>query len=31
MMKESIISNAAAFCARRMVRQYIEKFYLKLI
>jgi starch phosphorylase len=27
MMKESIKSNAARFSARRMVKQYIEKFY----
>jgi glucan phosphorylase len=29
LMKESIKSNAAAFSARRMVKQYIEKFYAK--
>jgi starch phosphorylase len=29
LMKESIKSNAAAFSARRMVKQYIEKFYSK--
>lgn len=29
LMKESIKSNAAQFSARRMVKQYIEKFYSK--
>jgi len=29
LMKESIKSNAAGFSARRMVKQYIEKFYSK--
>jgi len=29
LMKESIKSNAAEFSARRMVKQYIEKFYAK--
>ena len=29
LMKKSIKSNAAGFSARRMVRQYIEKFYSK--
>jgi starch phosphorylase len=27
MMKESIKSNAAKFSARRMVKEYVEKFY----
>jgi len=31
LMKESIKSNAAGFSARRMVKQYIEKFYSKSI
>ena len=31
LMKESIKSNAAGFSARRMVKQYIEKFYFKSI
>jgi starch phosphorylase len=31
LMRESIKSNAAGFSARRMVKQYIEKFYSKLI
>ncbi len=31
LMKESIKSNAAAFSARRMVKQYIDKFYSKRI
>jgi len=31
LMKESIKSNAAVFSARRMVKQYIEKFYSKSI
>lgn len=31
LMKESIKSNAAEFSARRMVRQYVEKFYCKSI
>jgi glycogen phosphorylase len=30
-MKESIKSNAPRFCARRMVKEYIEKFYLKAL
>jgi glucan phosphorylase len=29
LMKESIKSNAAGFSARRMVKQYVEKFYSK--
>jgi starch phosphorylase len=29
LMKESIKSSAAGFSARRMVKQYIEKFYSK--
>ena len=29
LMRESIKSNAARFSARRMVKQYIEKFYFK--
>ena len=29
LMKESIKSNAARFSARRMVKEYIEKFYSK--
>ena len=28
MMKEAIKSNAPSFSARRMVKEYIEKFYL---
>ena len=28
-MKNSIKSNAAKFSARRMVKEYIEKFYAK--
>jgi starch phosphorylase len=28
-MKESIKGNAARFSARRMVKEYIEKFYFK--
>ncbi len=31
MMKETIKSNAARFSARRMVKEYIEKFYSKSI
>jgi starch phosphorylase len=30
-MKESIKSNAAAFSARRMVKEYVEKFYVKAL
>lgn len=29
LMKKSIKSNAAGFSARRMVKQYVEKFYSK--
>ena len=29
LMKESIKSTAAGFSARRMVKEYIEKFYSK--
>ena len=29
LMKESIKSNAAGFSARRMVKEYIDKFYSK--
>jgi glucan phosphorylase len=28
-MKNSIKSNAAKFSARRMVKEYIDKFYIK--
>ena len=31
LMKESIKSNAAGFSARRMVKEYIDKFYSKSI
>ena len=31
LMKEAIRSNAARFSARRMVREYVEKYYLKAI
>ncbi len=31
LMKESMKSNAAGFSARRMVKQYVEKFYYKSI
>jgi starch phosphorylase len=31
LMKNTIKSNAAKFSARRMVREYIEKFYSKAI
>jgi len=31
MMKNSIKSNAAKFSARRMVTEYIEKFYSKAL
>jgi starch phosphorylase len=31
LMKESIKSNAAQFSARRMVREYAEKFYFQSI
>jgi glycogen phosphorylase len=31
LMKESIKSNAPRFSARRMVKEYIEKFYLKTL
>ena len=31
LMKETIKSTAAGFSARRMVKQYIEKFYSKSI
>ena len=31
LMKESIKSNAARFSARRMVREYVEKFYFQSI
>ena len=30
-MKESIKSNAARFSARRMVKEYVEKFYKKAL
>jgi len=30
-MKESIKSNAPRFSARRMVKEYIEKFYAKAL
>ena len=30
-MKETIRSNAARFSARRMVKEYVEQFYLKAI
>ncbi len=30
-MKESIKSNAATFSARRMVKEYVEKFYIKAL
>ena len=31
LMKETIKSTAAGFSARRMVKQYIEKFYSRSI
>ena len=31
MMKESIKSTGATFCARRMVNEYIEKFYVSAL
>jgi starch phosphorylase len=30
-MKESIKSNAHRFSARRMVKEYIQKFYIKAL
>jgi starch phosphorylase len=30
-MKESIESNAAKFSARRMVKEYVQKFYSKAL
>jgi len=30
-MKESIKSNAPRFSARRMVKEYIQKFYIKAL
>jgi starch phosphorylase len=30
-MKEAIRSNAARFSARRMVKEYVERYYVKAV